>query len=76
MPWGKSFETIDPETGKLVEVKCKTDENGHVTDILTDLVQDNYRDKGGKHGHIWELNKDADDIGSHDPKVANDDSGK
>jgi hypothetical protein len=74
MPWGKSFETYDPESGESIRVKCETDENGAIKDVLTDLAQDK---KGGKHGHIWGLNDDDESqIGGRDPDRGNDDSSK
>lgn len=70
--WGKSFETINPETGETIRVKCETDDNGFVKGVLTDLDQDR---NGGSHGHIWGLNDDdGSSIGGRDPVQGSDSS--
>lgn len=68
MPHSKKFETIDSETGKTTEAKVKVDENGVVTGFLHGIEHDK---EGGKHGHVWNLDKEPEEIGGRDPKDAN-----
>lgn len=58
MPWSKSYESKDPETGKSTTIKHKTDEEGYVSDVMHGIEQDK---EGGQHGHVWDLNSDIPD---------------
>jgi hypothetical protein len=68
MPWSKNkaFDTIDPETGKLISIKPDVDDNGFIKGIMTDLGFDTKDEKN--HGHIWGLNDDESKIGSRPSK--------
>jgi len=65
MPWRKDFETTDPETGEKTIANIKVNENGVVTDFIHGREQDR---QGGKHGHAWNIDKDAEEIGGRDPQ--------
>lgn len=64
MPWRKDFETIDPETGDKTTASIKVDGNGVVSDFIHGREQDR---EGGKHGHVWNLDKEPEEIGGRDP---------
>jgi hypothetical protein len=66
----KDFETIDPETGLPTGAALKVTEDGVITDFLHGREQDR---AGGKHGHVWNLDKEPEEIGGREPT---DSSGK
>jgi hypothetical protein len=55
MPWGKRFNTKNPENNKETKAKVKSSKEKGVSDFLYDLDKDK---EGGKHGHVWGLDKD------------------
>ena len=62
MPWSKSYQTTDAETGEQTTAAHKTDENGHVSDFIQGIENDTEEEQKN-HGHTWNLNKDVGDDG-------------